>query len=133
MSEENLEALLRANRAFNNGDLDRALEPFDPSVSYYEAPGNTLDTSEVLRGLAEIRDSLTAYIAEFENFRAEIDELVDAGDRVLCVQRWMGTGRSRGTPVEFQEVLVYTFAEGKITEGRVFPDRASAAAALGLD
>jgi ketosteroid isomerase-like protein len=92
MSQENVDALRRSNKAFNDGDLDGALEIYDPQVVYHEQPGTPLDTAEVLRGLDEVRASVTSYIAEFPDFHSEIDELLDAGDKVVCVQRWIGTG-----------------------------------------
>jgi ketosteroid isomerase-like protein len=132
MSQENVEALRRSNKAFNDGDLDGALEIYDPQVVYHEQPGTPLDTAEVLRGLDQVRASVTSYIAEFPDFHSEIDELVDAGDKVVCVQRWTGTGRSSGLSVDLEEVIVFTFENGKITEGKVYPDRASALEAAGL-
>ncbi len=132
MSQENVEALRRSNKAFNDGDLDGALEIYDPQVVYHEQPGTPLDTAEVLRGLDQVRASVTSYIAEFPDFHSEIDELLDAGDKVVCVQRWTGTGRSSGLSVDLEEVIVFTFENGKITEGKVCPDRASALEAVGL-
>ena len=133
MSEENLDALGRSNKAFNDGELDRALELWDPEAVYREPPGTPLDTAEVLHGLDQIRASLTAYLAEFPlDFHSEIDELVDADDKVICVQRWTGTGRGSGLSVDLEEVIVFTFQKGKIIEGRVYPDRASAREAAGL-
>jgi ketosteroid isomerase-like protein len=132
MSQENLDALRRSNNAFNDGELDRALELWDPQAVYYEQPGTPLDTAEVLRGLDQIRASLMSYLAEFPDFHSEIGELVDAGDKVICVQRWTGTGRGSGLPVDFEEVIVFAFENGRIIEGRVYPDRASALEAAGL-
>ena len=132
MSEENVDALRRSNRAFNDGDLDQALELWDPQAVYYEQPGNPLDTAEVLRGLDQVRASLASYLAEFPDFHSEIDELVDAGDKLICVQRWTGTGRGSGLSVDLEEVIVLTFENGKIIEGRVYPDRASALEAAGV-
>jgi ketosteroid isomerase-like protein len=132
MSKENMDALRRSNQAFNNGDLDQALELWHPEALYYELPGTPLDTAEVLQGRDEIRASLTAYVAEFPDFRSETDELVDAGDKVVCVQRWSGSGRGSGLSVELEEVIVLKFENGKVVEGRVYPDRASALEAAGL-
>ena len=73
-----------------------------------------------------------SYLAEFPDFHSEIDELMDAGDKVICVQRWTGTGRGSGLSVDLEEVIVFTFENGKIIEGRVHPDRASALEAAGL-
>ena len=133
MSEENLDAVRRSNRALNDGDLDGALEIWDPHAVYHELPGTPLDTTEVLRGLDQIRASLKSYIAEFPDFHSEIDELMDGGNKVICLQRWTGTGRGSGLSVELDEVIVLTFEKGKVVEGRVYPDRASALEAAGLE
>jgi ketosteroid isomerase-like protein len=86
----------------------------------------------VLQGLDQIRASLMSCLAEFPDFHSEIAELVDAGDNVICVQRWTGTGRGSGLSVDFEEVIVFAFENGRIIEGRVYPDRASALDAAGL-
>ena len=132
MSEENLDAVRRSNKALNDGDLDGALEIWDPHAVYYELPGTPLDTAEVLRGLDQIRASLMSYIAEFPDFHSEIDELLDAGDKVVGMQRWTGTGGGSGLSVELEEVMVLTFENGKVIEGKIYPDRASALEAAGL-
>ena len=132
MSEENLDAIRQSSQAFNDGDIERALDLWDPQAVYYEQPGTPLDTGEVLRGRDEIRASVMAYLEEFADFHSEIDELVDAGDKVVCVQRWTGTGRGSGLSVSLPEVLLLTFDKGKVIEGRVYPDRAGALEAAGL-
>ena len=132
MSEENLDAVRQSSQAFNRGDIERALDLWDPQAVYYEQPGTPLDTGEVLRGRDEIRASVMSYLEEFADFHSEIDELVDAGDKVVCVQRWTGTGRGSGLSVSLPEVLLLTFDKGKVIEGRVYPDRAGALEAAGL-
>jgi ketosteroid isomerase-like protein len=132
MSEENLEAVRRSNQAFNDGDIDAALEVWDREAVYYEQPGTPLDTGEVLRGRDQIRASLMSYVAEFPDFQSEIEELVDAGGKVICLQRWTGTGRESGLSVSLPEVILLSFENGKIIEGRVYPDRGSALEAAGL-
>src|SRR5437764_3192509 len=132
MSEENLDAIRQSSQAINDGDIERALDLWDPQAVYYEQPGTPLDTGEVLRGRDEIRASVMAYLEEFADFHSEIDELVDAGDKVVCVQRWPGTGRGSGLSVSLPEVLLLTFDKGKVIEGRVYPDRAGALEAAGL-
>ena len=132
MSQENVDAQRRSNKAFNDGDLDGALEIYDPQVVYHEQPGTPLDTAEVLRGLDDVRASVRSYMAEFPDFHSEIDELLDAGDKVVCRQRWTGTGRGSGLSVELEEVIVFRFENEKIVEGRVYPDPASALEAAGL-
>src|SRR5947208_16760020 len=121
MSEENLAAIRRAARAFREHDFDQAFELYHPDVVYYENSGTPLDTAEVLRGRDEMGTSLAAFIDEFPDFHSEIDELLDGGDKVVCVQRWVGTGRASGVPINLQEIIVFTFTQGKVIEARVYP------------
>jgi ketosteroid isomerase-like protein len=129
---ESVDVVRSAIAAMNDRRWDRWLELLDPNVVYYEQVGTPLDTSEVLRGRDQVRESFVAYVEEFPDFRSEIDELIDVGDAVVCVQRWVGTGRASGAAIELPEVVVLAIAHGMITEGRVYPDRATALKAVGL-
>jgi ketosteroid isomerase-like protein len=132
MSDEHVAIVRSAAAAINARDWHRWLELVDPNVVYYEQEGTPLDTSEVLRGRDQVRESFAAYVAEFPDFRSEIDELIDAGDAVVCVQRWVGTGRASGVSIELAEVLVLVVENAMITEAKVYPDRAAALDAVGL-
>jgi ketosteroid isomerase-like protein len=132
MSQEHLDVVRTAIAAMNGRRWDQWLEFIDPDVVYYEQVGTPLDTSEVLRGRDQVRDSFAAYVEEFPDFRSEVDELIDAGDAVVCVQRWVGTGRASGVSIELAEVLVLVVENAMITEAKVYPDRAAALDAVGL-
>jgi ketosteroid isomerase-like protein len=131
MSEDASEIVRRMNSAFNNGDRQGWLELIHVDAVYHEGSGY-LDTPPVLEGREQILKAAESFAADLDGFRGDIVELVDAGDRVLCVTRWHGTGKSSGLPVETTEPIVYTVRDGVIVEGRVFPDRDAALAELGL-
>jgi ketosteroid isomerase-like protein len=131
MSGENVDALRSAVKAFNEGDLDGVLAMYDPQAVFV-TDGSAVDRPAVMLGADQIRATLQTFIAEFADFRMEVDELLDAGDKLICVQRWAGTGRGSGIPIELAEIIVFTFKDGKIIEGRVHPDRTSALQAAGL-
>lgn len=50
----------------------------------------------------------------------EVDELIDAGDRVVAVISDRQIGRSSGVPIEAAHAAVWTLAEGKVTRLQVF-------------
>ena len=52
MSQENVETYLRADAAFNRGDLDRWLEFFDPEIEWHDLP--TLPGAGVHHGAEEL-------------------------------------------------------------------------------
>jgi ketosteroid isomerase-like protein len=132
MSQENLDVLRRVSTAFNRRDWDAWLSLLDPDIVYYDDEALAIDTPTVLRGHDQVLMGIQSFVADLDDFRHEIVEMADTGDRVLCVTRWTGTGRSTGIPLELVEPVVYTFRDGLIIEGRVFPDREAALEAVGL-
>jgi ketosteroid isomerase-like protein len=126
-----VEVIHRANAAFNQRDWDGWRTFFHPDAVYYEGTGY-LDTPSVLRGPDEMRRAVEVYWADLDGFKADIVELIDVGDKAFCLTRWSGTGKSSGLLVELLEAIVYTFRDGVVVEGRVFPTREEALEAVGL-
>jgi ketosteroid isomerase-like protein len=73
-------------------------------------------------------------IASFGVWDLEVEEMIDAGDRVLVVVRDRAVGRASGVPVEAGHIAVWTLAGGKVTRLRTFEpnDRKRALEAAGL-
>jgi ketosteroid isomerase-like protein len=131
MSEENEKTFLAADAAFNNGDLDRWLEFFDPEIEWHDLP--SLPGSGVHRG----RDALLRRIEELQealvDFRSEVEEIASEGDRVVARVRLLGAGRASGAPAAPLPVTyVSEFRDGRIIRTRLFADHAEALEAAGL-
>jgi ketosteroid isomerase-like protein len=69
----------------------------------------------------------------FDNLRLEPEELIDAGDRVVAVQRLSGRAKGSGIETELRFAVVYTISGGKIVRGREYMTREQALEAIGLD
>jgi ketosteroid isomerase-like protein len=74
---------------------------------------------EIIRRLAE------GWFEVFPDFRADTEEFIDAGDRVVCVTRWQGTGAASGLDYDQRAAEVYTLRDGKIVPRRVWVSRQS--------
>jgi ketosteroid isomerase-like protein len=73
-------------------------------------------------------------VEAFPDFRAETEEYIDAGDRVVCVTHWRGTGAASGLPYHQAAAEVFTVRDGKIVRAELgFDDKASALKAVGLE
>ena len=92
MSEENVEVVRRGYAAFNRGDLDAMVADFAPTFEYV-ASGAVPGPGGVYRGPEGLREFMGWFFGEFSNARAEINELTEAGDRVLVGT----TARGRGS------------------------------------
>lgn len=74
------------------------------------------------------RDALLA----FGEVDLLVEELIDAGDRVIALIQEREIGRSSGVPVEASHAAIWTLADGKVVRMQVFDDRDQAFKAVGL-
>jgi hypothetical protein len=110
MSRENVEIVRRGYDAYDQGDIDAVLETFHPDIEWkqVEQPNAVHGHSGVLRAWEEWSEPFE------EDLRAEVQELIDAGDQVVAVVRHRGSGRESGIEVDMRTYLVYTVSEGKV-------------------
>ena len=130
MSEENVERVRTATAAWNRGDLDAFLNGFDPDVVI--RPNPTWPESRPRLGSDAARsffEDLTEMLGPAETV---IEELVDAGDRVVCRFRTRVHGRQSGIQDEFVYSQVRTFRRGKTIMIEFFLDHQEALEAAGL-
>jgi len=113
MSKENLETLRAVVDAWNRGDSEAAFRHAAPDIEF----DNTRDLGE-WRGLHTTREEAMQAWERFadpwESVHIEIDELVDAGDQVVC--RVTGTLRGRdGIEVEARNNWLWRFRDRQVT------------------
>jgi ketosteroid isomerase-like protein len=131
MSQENVEIVRRGNAALNTGDYVGFAETLHPEVEFRDH-AHAADVAEGLKGAHALLSLLSQWRASFDDFRAEISECLDAGDHVVCVTRWTGTGRASDATVDVSQVDVYELRDGKIVRATLaYPDKATALEAIG--
>jgi ketosteroid isomerase-like protein len=79
-----------------------------------------------------VRQSWLESLDAFDAIDLEVEELIDAGDRVVAVVRERVRGRASGAAVPGAHTAVWTLADGKVTRMQVFNERREALAAVGL-
>jgi ketosteroid isomerase-like protein len=85
-------------------------------------------------GREGVVQQMAVWVAEFDEYWFELDDLVDASDaRVLAIWRHGGIGKSSGIPTQSAGATIFTVRDGLIGEARVFadPDEARREAATG--
>jgi ketosteroid isomerase-like protein len=119
--------------AINRGD-------YEPPFAFYAQEGELI-TPPQLVGLGfdpvylgpEQRIAFQRkWVAEWGEFRAEVEEIIDLGDRVLLVGRLKGSGPSSGAAFDEQWADLLTVSVGRIVIERVFFDHEQALEAAGL-
>ena len=137
MSEENVEIVRRVFDAVARGDTEAILSLYDPDIEWdgsrhrwAEVMGGKMATWQGHKGL---RKWSREYYEMWETLEDEVEELIEAGDRVVSVVTTRARGGASGVEVEWKHNAgVWTVQEGKIIRVVWFPTRAEALEAAGL-
>jgi ketosteroid isomerase-like protein len=128
MSQENVEVVRRAfaYEVYGRGDRAEAEAIFDPYVVMKpteEGPSHGLDA---------VRDNFEHWQEAWDELEVRVEEVIDAGDRVLLTAHHRGRGQGSGVEVDTRFYEVYMLRDGKVVRVDEFSERAEALEAAGL-
>lgn len=130
MSHENVEIVQRFVDQFNESGEPLWTE-VDPDVEWVIDPPAFL--AGTYRGHEGFRTILRLMAEVFDQVRAEVDELVDAGDSVVALGGFRVRGALSGaTGGQRGGAVVFTLRDGRIVAYRAYLRREDALEALGL-
>ena len=124
-------ALRGAYAAFNRGDIDAAVKPFDPQIEWSEPVEFT--GGGAYHGRDEVKRYLTQSRAPWAEGSSEPEQLIASGDRIVVFvhARFRPKGSNQWTDVRLADV--YTIRDGKTVEMRAFSNRQEALRWAGVD
>ena len=130
MSRENEEVVRKVVAAWNVGDVDGWLELCAPDIEVVFPP----DVPEPgpFHGRDELRAWAEGFIAAWEDFQAEIQQAIPAGEQVVVALHYRGHGRNTGIEIEQTDWHVFTIRNSKVARWRNYGEQAAALAAVGL-
>ena len=128
MSQENVEIVRRAfaYEVHGQGDRAEAEAIFDPNVVMKPVEEGAS------YGRDAIRDNFEHWQGAWEDLEVTIEEIIDAGDRVVLSAHHRGRGRGSGIKVDARLYEVYTLRRGKVIRVDEFTERTAALEAAGL-
>jgi uncharacterized protein len=130
MSQENVEIVKRANEFLQRRDWHGVTDLFDPNVEQYGTVGG-LEEDKILRGLGEIARAFETEEDEvWDEHRIEPQEFIDAGDRVVVLQREYQRSKS-GAELVIDTATIVDVRDGRIVRMQGYMDRAAALRAVG--
>jgi ketosteroid isomerase-like protein len=132
MSEENVEVVRRAWEAWVRKDNETALALYDPEVQIDLTAVTRIGQSKVYFGLEGAQEYLRDMLASFEVMKTEVEEWIDAGDRVIAIVHSYRRGKRSGVPVDTVQAHLWTVLNGKLKRLQIFATKAEALEAAGL-
>jgi ketosteroid isomerase-like protein len=131
VAEENLEVVRRFAEAWERADWDAMAELADPSIELHGTVGG-VEEGRVRRGVGEIRRDFESNEEIWDEHRVEIQDLIDAGDRVVIFQREYQRGKNSGVELVIDTAALVDLRDGRIIRLQGYMDRAAALEAAGL-
>jgi ketosteroid isomerase-like protein len=104
--------------------MDAVVADMDPAIEWHQAQG--LPHGGVYRGLEAVRRAIFDPLESewWDDFQAEPDELLDAGETVVVLGRYRGHAKATGKPLDVPFAHVWSFRDGKAVRFRQFLDTA---------
>src|SRR5436305_10864147 len=132
MSEENVQIVRTTMEFFNLEGLDAIIDRFDPSFETTTPPSLSVEP-DTYRGPEGVRRWFDAWAGTIDALRFEVDETIDAGNRVIAVCRMIARSRSTGLELEQGLTMVWTIRDGRAVRLDPYATREEALRAVGLE
>jgi ketosteroid isomerase-like protein len=128
MSAAKVQIVRREYAAMAARDWDALADIWHPEIEYEVLMG-----AGTFRGIEQITRFFDSYSDPYAEFQVEAEEILDAGEHVVAVERLAGRGL-RGSDKGVQErfARLITFKDGKIWRTKEYPSRTEALQAVGL-
>lgn len=130
VSREAVDVVRRSVEAFSRRDVEGVLADTRHDHEWVISPQSP--EARTLHGHAEIADYLSDWWCALDELRYDIDELIDAGDAVVCVGTLTGRPKGADAEVTVPFATVTDFREGIPIRTREFLTKDSALTAVGL-
>ena len=117
----NVDIIKRLYQAFAEGDMDSISALIDPSVEWIESDG--IPYGGVFQGYEAVLNGVFAKIgAEWDNFTANVDQFIDAGDIVVTLGTDSGIHKATGKKMQAPTASIWTLKNGKVIKFRQYID-----------
>ncbi len=131
MSQENVELVRRGYEEFvATGDFRPEL--IHPDFVWEMSTFRGWPEQQTYRGLDGARKFIADWTEPWDEWELELENLLDAGDKVIAILHQRGRSKSTGVSVEMQFAQVWTIRGGKQVRMETYsnPDEALEAAGL---
>ncbi|MES2392921.1 MAG: nuclear transport factor 2 family protein [Acidobacteriota bacterium] len=123
MSSANVAIVQNIYAAFALGDAPAVFASMSPDVVWNEAENSPYADRNPYIGAAAIGEGVFGRIlAAWGGFQVVSAELVDGGDTIISLGRYVATNNATGKPLDAQCVHVWCLANGKVISFQQYTD-----------
>jgi uncharacterized protein len=131
MAEGNVDVVREMYARRERGDMD-AREFVDPAIEFVRIGSELPDFAGEWHGLDGMRRATVEYLNVWEDYRFEVDRMVDLGDRILVLETQTARGKRSGATISQEVGAILTLRDGLIVRWEYYWERADALAAAGV-
>ncbi len=131
MTPRNVEIVRAMYERRERGDMDVS-EFAHPDIVFARIGSELPDSAGEWSGLDGMRKAAVEYLNVFEDYRFEVERMIDLGDRVLVLERQMARGKRSGAPISQEVGTLLTLRDGLIVRWEYYWERAEALEAAGI-
>ncbi len=132
MSIANVELLRGAYMAFSKGDVPAVVAAMAPKIVWNEAENFPYADHNPYVGPDAIVSGVFARLAtEWDGFSVNVEEMLDAGDKIVARGRYTGTYRATGKTINQQFAHFWKVVDGKLASFDQYTDTLQTARAMG--
>ncbi len=99
----------------------------------FECVHHLLGGERTYTGFEGLRESWLDWLAPWATYRAETEEAIDCGDRVLLLVRDFGRREAGSPEVKSDNAAIWTIRDGKVARAEFYADRGWARRDAGME
>jgi uncharacterized protein len=120
-TRSNVQLIRQLYQAFARGDVPGVLGTFDPGIEWISAEGAPYPGTFI--GPDAVVSNIFARIgSEWDGFRVEPAEVLDAGEHVVALGRYHGAYKQTGRAMSAAFAHVWTVRDGRVVRFRQYVD-----------
>jgi ketosteroid isomerase-like protein len=131
VSAENVAFVRSVFAATSRKEWDTVLAAYSPDIEWDDR--DLRPEGAVHRGTDAMREEMRAWFGAWADYRQEVEQVLDAGARVVVVVRESGVGKGSGAAMDQRIAVVVTVEGGLIVRTRLYREPAEALKAVGLE
>jgi ketosteroid isomerase-like protein len=112
----NLDVLKQGYKDFAEGKMEEVFSTWDPEIVWEACPNIPyINGDGVFKGIPAIVEGVFAHIPEYyDDFKVNIKEFVDGGDKIVMVGTYTGVWKPTGKRFDVHATHTWSYKNGKV-------------------